>query len=163
MIAAVVLKVRACNKSWLSGSNITYCLIRQPQKKQNCHFDHLFIVLLQMSEPIWCMDTVNCQLRWYDNMEDSWLRMRERLSFSSPPHGYKLFSLWVWSNKLSVVMTIPFLTVGHQVRRVHGLCIKYVIPERGTWGTWQLQLTAWRHLASYYFVWPSQEWGVTSA
>ena len=42
---------------------------------------------LQMSESIWCMDTVNCQegTYMYDNVEDSGLRMRKRLSCTVKP------------------------------------------------------------------------------
>ena len=48
--------------------------------------------------------------RWYDNVEESWLRMRKRLSCSFPPHSNELCSLiWIWNNKLSVIMTNPFL------------------------------------------------------
>ena len=59
---------------------------------------------LQMSEPVWCMDTVNCQdgmiirphySSWSNmllNDWQSWLRMWKRLSCSSP-HNNELCSL----------------------------------------------------------------------
>ena len=62
---------------------------------------------------IWCLDTVNCQ--------DGMIMWRKvcwewgRLSCSSPPHSNEFCSLiWIWNNKLSVVMTIPLLQWCHR-------------------------------------------------
>ena len=66
----------------------------------------------QMSEPIWCMDTVN----WQDGMKcgGKLTENEEKLTCSYPPHSNDFCSLiWIQNNKELVIMTISFLQCVH--------------------------------------------------
>ena len=104
MVHVTIQLVRRCHKRYVETGSIH-------SKNRTVVLTINLLCWLQMSEPIWCMDTVNCQDGMITWRKVGW-------EWGKDCHVvllHKVMTLiWIWNNKLSVVMTIPFYSVARR-------------------------------------------------